>query len=365
MKVLFVANSSWYLQNFRSSTINVFSEQYDTVSCSPKGCNSSCLESLKGEARYFYLDAGGKNPFNELLGFFSLLRLIAKEKPEVVYSFNPKTNLYALIACSLLGRHCVPNVSGVGVASQLNGLAGKLYRGLSSFFYKRASHVFFQNSDDYQSFLAAGWISVSKSEVLPGSGVNLDAFYPSHKEEGKFFFLMASRLIKQKGVEEYLKAARQVLKNHTNCEFFIAGVEDKSSRSIDKSLIDDLKHDEKIHFLGHVTDMPDLLNKVDCVVLPSYYPEGTPRSLIEACASGKIIITTNTPGCRDVVANNNGLLINPRSVSELVKSFESIMQMPSNKIHEMKKSSRHLAEEKFDENIVISRYLDVVRKLTT
>lgn len=360
MKVFFIANSAWYLDNFRRSTLLRFADLYDVTCLYSNVDRCDDLVTLNVKRKPFFLDATSANPFKESWSLICLTLLLIFDRPGVLFSFNPKTNLYSLIACWLLRIPCVPNVSGVGVASQLKGPLGKLYRSLAGFFYRRAAHVFFQNEDDYQAFLKMGWVSPDKAEVIPGSGVDLVKFQPHSKETTTFRFLMAARLIKPKGVIEYLKAAKQVVSKGHECEFLLAGIYDNSSRAIDVKMLSDLGCESKIDFIGHVTDMPELLKNIDCVVLPSYYPEGIPRSLIEAAAAGKMIITTDTPGCREVVASGeNGLFVAAKDVSQLAEAMLHLVELPKTQQRAMSDASRKLAESCFDENIVIDRYLDV------
>ncbi len=363
--IAFISNSSWYLRNFRSPTLLSFLEVDDVVCMTPAEREDLMLGDLGCRTKSIYLDATGTNPFKEVVSLFSILFSLAVQRPEVVYSFNPKTNLYSLICCWLLRIPCVPNVSGVGVASQLNGIAGRVYKVLVSFFYRRASYVFFQNKDDYQAFLEVGWVVSDRAEILPGSGVDLERFNVcDNADKGSFRFLMAARLIGQKGVVEYLEAAREVLAEGEKCEFVLAGIVDTSSRAIDKKILSDLEDEPNIRFVGHVEDMPELLKSIDCVVLPSYYPEGVPRSLIEAAAASKMIITTDMPGCREVVVEGeNGFLVEPRSISQLAAAMTRIIKLPEERKKAMSEASRSLAEARFDENIVIQRYLTIAKKL--
>jgi glycosyltransferase involved in cell wall biosynthesis len=364
MTYLFIANTAWYLKNFRSTTLREFSLEHNVICLFPEGGDAESLRKLGVNPQTFYLDAISVNPLKELFSILTLLRQIARHKPDVVFSFNPKTNLYALIACWVLRIPCVPNVSGVGVASQLKGIEAKVYRTLVGFFYKYASHIFFQNSDDYHTFFQAKWIRSTQTEILPGSGVNLRQFFPSEKEDTPIRFLMAARLIRPKGVVEFIEAAREmVVKSKTPCEFILAGINDTSSRAIPAELLASLETEAQIHFVGHIEDMPSLLKNIDCVVLPSYYPEGVPRSLIEAAAAGKVIITTNTPGCREVVVDGeNGFFVEPRSVESLKAGMQKVMELSLCELTYMKAASRVIAEKRFDENIVIQRYLEVAEK---
>lgn len=361
----FVANSSWYLSNFRSSTLRRFSDIGEVCCLKPSGeaCNS--LEDINVQTQDFYLKASSLNILSEVMSLFSLFLRLRRIRPRIVFSFNPKTNLYSLIVCRVLGIPCVPNVSGVGAASQLKGFLGKFYDFLVGFFYRRASYVFFQNIDDYNKFVDAGWVDPERAEVIPGSGVDLEKFKPTIKKHDKIRFLMSSRLIKSKGVLEYIEAARVVLKGGGECEFFLAGIKDSSKRAIDENIIEGLRGEENINFLGHVEDMAKLMESVDCVVLPSYYPEGIPRSLIEGAAAGKFIITTDTPGCRDVVKEGkNGILVATCSVERLADAFRAVCRMPEEEFCSMQQASRKLAETFFDEKVVIQRYIEASNRLS-
>ncbi|NUJ61347.1 glycosyltransferase family 4 protein [Halomonas taeanensis] len=366
MNVCFVANSAWYLENFRESTLREFSS-FSSVRCLyPKGDSFSTLTELSVAEDTFFLDASSTNPIKELMSLFSLLWGLVRHRPDVVFSFNPKTNLYSLMACWMLRIPCVPNVSGVGVASQLDGIVGYTYRSLVRFFYRRADHVYFQNRDDYQAFYNAGFIRKGAAEVIPGSGVDLSKFKPDHHESENVRFLMAARLITPKGVQEYIAAARQMLAKGAECEFVLAGVKDTSNRAVREALITSLEDEPGIHFAGHVKDMPALLESIDCVVLPSYYPEGIPRSLIEAAAAGKMIITSDTPGCREVVKGcENGFLVQPKSVDDLVAAMSRLVELPIYERRKMKNASREMAESYFDENLIIERYKLTAHHLAT
>jgi len=194
--------------------------------------------------------------------------------------------------------------------------------------------------------------------------VNLNRYKQSCRVGKTSNFLMASRLIRQKGVEEYISAAQVVVDSGRTCKFYLAGVEDESSRAIDKKLLSSSSKKGVIEFLGHVRDMPSLLDEIDCVVLPSYYPEGTPKILIEAAASGKIIITTNTPGCREVVENGiNGFFVKPMSISELSNCISKVNSLDEDEALAMQNRSREIAEERYSEDYVIMKYLEIAERV--
>lgn len=365
MKSVFLANSAWYLNNFRRKTLERFFRISKTVCIFPVNEDNHLLNDIECEKSIINMQAAGKNPLKELSALISIWIAVRAKRPDIVFSFNPKTNLYALIVCYTLRIPCVPNVSGVGAASQLKGLLGVAYNTLAKFFYQHAAHVYFQNPDDYRTFVERGWVLPEKAELIPGSGVDLTRFYPMKRHATTVRFLMAARLIKQKGIVEYLEAAKAVLADGQAVKFWLAGVKDHSSRAVEQTLIDQFSSVPGIEFLGHIEDMPNVLSQVDCVVLPSYYPEGIPRSLIEAAAAGKVIITTDTPGCREVVdSNRNGLLVAPNSVEALVDAMKKIISLSPSERSEMQAASRLLAESCFDESIVIESYVKVAERVT-
>tara|TARA_B100002003_G_C14115217_1_gene536429 strand:+ start:695 stop:1801 length:1107 start_codon:yes stop_codon:yes gene_type:complete len=363
--ILFSANSAWYLDNFRLSTFRSFNRDYQVFHASPDCSTGTSLDKFSSHVK-FYANPSSVNFFKEMRALVSIAACYSKLSPDVVFSFNPKINLYSLISCKLLRIPCVPNISGVGIASQLDGITGFVYKQALKVFYRSAQHVFFQNFEDMENFKKAGLLNNVTCEVLPGSGVDLNQYRPDESPQNRRSFLMASRLIKQKGVVEYLTCARHLVGTWPEVNFSLAGVEDSSSRSVKLDVINKFCSVEGVSFLGRSDDMPALLKKIDIVVLPSYYPEGTPRSLLEAAAAGKVIITTDTPGCRDVVIEGvNGFLVPPRDTEALKETMEKVINLSDEKLAEMQANSRKLAEEKFDEQYVIQRYLDVAEEILT
>lgn len=330
----------------------------------PENSGEDFLSDLPVRIETFGLDGAGTNPLVELGSLWAIGRAVRGLNPDVVFTFNPKTNLYGLLGCKLLGIPCIPNVSGVGNASQLSGWKALAYRAISKLAYKSASHVFFQNDADLKEFQGLGVLRDGNFSRLPGSGVDLDRFRPASKPASKpFIFLMACRLIKQKGVVEYLKAAEAILERFGTCEFWLAGVPDSSKRAVPEQVLNDFADRGVIRFLGNVSEMNRVIQKVDCVVLPSWYPEGVPRILLEGAASGKPLITTNRPGCRDVVIEGrNGHFVEAESVSSLVEVMERVLLTEPEKLVEMGFESRRLAEDIFDEQIVIEKYLALSRQ---
>nr|WP_265013608.1 glycosyltransferase family 4 protein [Marinobacter halophilus] len=363
-----MANTGWYLNNFRRSTLEEFVFRgHDVSVLCPRHSGEDLLSDVTVAIQTFELDNVGTSIFSELRSLFEIYFRLKQLEPDFVFSFNPKTNLYSLLSCEILGVPCVPNVSGVGNASQLVGLKAIIYKFLSRFSYKTAKKIFFQNEEDQHAFYELGVLESLSYEILPGSGVDLSRFQPTLPRPSRpFRFLLACRLIRQKGVLEYLQAAELVDRTTgRSVEFWLAGVPDNSARAVSNAEIDEYVDKGIIRFLGQVQDIASIMPEIDCVVLPSYYPEGVPRVLLEGAASGKVLITTDRPGCRNVVTEGaNGFFVTPGSVDSLLSIFDRVLSLTDSDLQEMGKSSRELAECRFDERLVIDAYLNSVSTIT-
>lgn len=367
-RVVLVANTAWYLLNFRTNTIQqLLREGFQVYCIVPDSSHVQELVSLGVTVKTFNLDNSSTNLIKEAISLIELAFLIKGIDAFLVYSFNPKTNIYSLLSCGLLGVACVPNVSGVGTASTLKGWKGFIYNKLLRISFRSATHIFFQNKDDMSSFSELGLLHGKSNECLPGSGVDLQRFQPSVvKESGSRAFLMASRLIEQKGVLDFLKAARSILDEGFEARFYLAGIVDRSNRGVSEESIRSLLIPEKIVFLGEIRDMALVMNNIDCVILPSRYPEGVPRFLLEGLASGKVLITTDAAGCRDTVSDReNGFLIEPGSLQSLKDAIRKTLVLSEETFLKMKTCSRSLAEKKYDENIVLKRYVQIASEIST
>ena len=367
MKVAFLANTGWYLNNFRRGTVNSLVKKgvHVTLIC-PASSGEDLISDLPCNLRTFKMDNAGTNLLSESRSFLGIYSILMDERPSLIFSFNPKTNLYGLLSCRLLGIPCVPNVSGVGNASQLEGWKAFLYKIFSKLAYRSAKHVFFQNNNDLAAYKGLGVLRADRYSCLPGSGVDVSRFQPSNVSAAQpFVFLLACRLITQKGVLTYLEAAEKLQGRTDKCEFWLAGVPDDSKRAVPEAVITEYEKRGVIRFLGNVKNMEEVLAKVRCVVLPSWYPEGVPRILLEGAAAGKPLITTDRPGCQDVVADgSNGFFVEAESAESLAEAMWKISELSAEELEGMGIASRVLAEEVFDERLVIREYLDLAEEFS-
>ncbi|HIP12820.1 MAG TPA: glycosyltransferase family 1 protein, partial [Arcobacter sp.] len=227
----------------------------------------------------------------------------------------------------------------------------------------KADRVFFQNRDDFNFFTDKGIVTSTQCDVLPGSGVDTNRFKPQYKEESsKVRFLLIARMIWEKGIGEYVQAAREIQKINPNVEFCLLGFLDvQNPGAITKSEMDEWVEEGVINYLGISDNVDEVIQTADCVVLPSYYREGTPKTLLESGSSGKPIITTDSVGCRDVVDHGiNGYICEPRSWEDLKLKIEMFLELDYEARLEMGKRSREKMTREFDEKIVINKYLDLL-----
>jgi len=268
------------------------------------------------------------------------------------------------LVCRMLGIPFAPNVTGLGPAFCRGGILTSLVRNLYRVAFRKASKVFFQNEQDQAVFLDAKIVHQNSTKLLPGSGVDLTAFSqaPLPDVEQPVRFLLVARMLKNKGVIMFAEAARVVKDKHPEVKFQLLGPIDAESRTaIRKSEIDAWVTAGVVDYLGSQTDVRPTLRQAHCVVLPSYYYEGTPRSLLEAAAIGRPLISTEMPGCRDAVLPGvSGFLVAPRQIDQLAQAMQDFINLPANERIAMGQASRRHMEEKYNEQIIINAYFDLV-----
>ncbi|NDK57158.1 glycosyltransferase family 4 protein [Pontibacter fetidus] len=367
MRIAIVINTSWNIFNFRLSLIQaLLAEGHEVIAIAPHDNYSQRL--LDAGCRFVPVTMEqGTNPFKDLWLIWRLYRAYVRVKPDVVLHYTIKPNIYGAIAAHWAGIPAINNVSGLGTVfikkDYISNIALRLYK--QAFQYP--AKVFFQNHDDRKLFLKHELVRAGITEVLPGSGINLDAFKPMPKPDptAPFTFLMIARVLYEKGVAEYVQACGLVKAKYPTIRCQLLGLVDERSRSgIKQTTLDAWLATGVIDYLGTTDDVASIIAQADCVVLPSYR-EGTPRTLLEAAAMGKPLIATNVPGCREVVQQNiNGLLCRVRNAPDLADKMEQMLQMPPEQLQKMGEASRHIAETKFDVNFVIQRYLKAVAEVT-
>ncbi|HFK5768829.1 TPA: glycosyltransferase family 4 protein [Enterobacter ludwigii] len=368
MKISITANTSWYIYNFRRNTIRtLISAGHEVIAVSPDSDYKDKLESLGCKYFQIKMQRWGKNPFVDLLTFYDFYKVFKKEGVNLTLNFTPKNNIYATFAASLLNIKVINNIAGLGVIFIQKNIFSKLVAFLYKTSQKKADFIFFQNDEDKKLFLDLHIVTEKQCDRLPGSGVDLSRFeYTPFEAKKNIRFLLVARLIAEKGIRLYADAAKELREKYPHTEFCLLGPLDESSASAIKSQeLDEWQKRGIVNYLGFTDYVEDELKKADCIVLPSYYREGVPKSLLEAAAIGRPIITTNNIGCREVVDDGiNGYLCEPRSVSSLVECLEKFLQSSGSDKEKMSRNSRDKVQRDFDERVVISKYINVIEYIS-
>lgn len=363
-KILIVVNNAWQAYNFRLNLARFLqSSGYSVIFIAPYDTKYTNLIKNEFECYSVFMDAKGINPLNDFKTIFDLYKIYKKINPTIVLNFTIKPNIYSSLVCGFLGIKCISNITGLGTIFIKESIVTKLAKVL----YKKAlsynSLVFFQNNDDRNLFVNHGLIVYTKTDLLPGSGVDLNKFSPSNNVTNDIFvFLMVSRLIKDKGILELIEATQLLKKKYNNFEVHLLGAVDVANNTaVNKKELDNWVEQNLVKYLGVTDSVQNVLATSDCVILPSYR-EGTPRSLLEASAMEKPIITTNTVGCKEVVDDGiNGFLCEVKNSQDLAYKMEKVLLMDKDKLLNMGKAGRKKIIREFDEAIVLDKYLTVIK----
>ncbi len=374
-KILLVANTGWYLYNFRLPLARrLRDEGFEVVLVSPE---DSYVERLKSEGFQWrglrWLSRRGINPLFEFLALLELTRLYLKERPRAVHHFTIKCVLYGTIAAKLTRVKSVVNaVTGLGHIFLGSRTSTKLLRPIVRWLYRRIlkarrGHVVFQNPDDLDTFMQANLVNPEKTVIIRSSGVDVKAFCPRPGNPDlpatEFpVVLFVGRLMAEKGIHDFLEAARIVKKTRQVC-FQVAGDPDPGNpSSISPETLEAWSKEGALDLLGHVDSIAEVIALSDIVVLPSYR-EGTPRVLLEAGAMGKPLIATDVPGCREVVKDGyNGVLTPVKDPDALARAVVELLDDHA-KAAKMGRNSRLLIEAEFCVDQVVQSTLNVYTEL--
>jgi glycosyltransferase involved in cell wall biosynthesis len=364
-KIAIVSNTSWSLFNFRFRlSKHLRANGYEIVLIAPQ---DSYSDILKEEFEYYNinLDNKGTNPKQDIKSIINFYKLYKKIKPDVVLHFTIKPNIYGAIACKFLGIKSISNIAGLGTLFVKQNHVTKIAKYLYKYSQHKVDKIFFQNKDDFNMFVSEGLVDQEKCDILPGSGVNISNFSPIErcKSDDTFRFMLAARMLWSKGIGEYVSAAMIIKKKYKNVEFQLMGFLDVENNSaISKEQIKSWVEAKHVTYLGVSDNIKSEISKIDCMVLPSFYREGTPRVLLESASMAKPIITTDNVGCRDVVSDGvNGYLCKIKDSSDLVKKMEIMMNLSPEERYRMGRSGRNKMIKEFDECIVINKYLDTIK----
>jgi glycosyltransferase involved in cell wall biosynthesis len=372
MKIVICLNTAWNLINFRAGLIRALvAAGHDVLAVAPEDKYAAGLRSLGCRYLAFSMDSKSTNPLTDILLMLRFVRLFARERPDVYLGYTIKPNIYGSLAAQFVDVPIIiNNIAGLGGVFIRGGWLVLVARFLYRVALRRSTKVFFQNHDDRRVFVNVGLVRAEVAELLPGSGIDLNRFTPVLKGIGNrinpsFRFLLIARLRRDKGILEFVEAARILRKRWPCVEFALLGFMDlKDPSSITRSELDLWAAEGVTNYLGESDDVRVQLSMTDCVVLPSYR-EGTSRALLEAAAMALPIITTDVAGCREVVDDGvNGYLCKVKDVKDLVAKMEKILLLSVTDRSEMGLRGRRKVEAEFDEEIVIEKYLSAIDEVS-
>jgi len=361
------SNTSWYLFNFRASTIRaLLAGGYRVVCLSPEDGYSTRLVELGCDWMPLPMDNKGSNPVRDALLVVRLASHYRALGPVAAFHFTIKNNIYGTWAARMLGIPAVNNVSGLGTAFIHKGVVPMVVRALYRLSQPLAHRVFCQNEEDYRLLSGSGLVPADRLRLLPGSGVDLRRFRPEDRvsHQGPFRFLYAGRMLADKGLHELMEALSLVNARSVRCELWLCGfLGAENVSAVSAGTIEEWASRPGVRWLGPSDSIEDIYRQVDCVVLPSYR-EGMPRSLLEAGAMGLPVVAADVPGCRNIVTDGvSGLLCEARDAASLAEAMERVLVMAPDERARMGEAGRKRVEEEFDEQLVVKAALDVLEEL--
>ncbi len=360
-RILFLVNHDVVIYNFRLEIVERFlKEGYEVHVSSPYGDRIDDLVKLGVIYHEITMNRHGMNIKDEFRIYKEYKKLIKSVRPDICLGFTIKPNIYGAIASRKCGVPFVANITGLGTAVETPGIKQKVFVQLYKYAFKDIQRVFYQNEENRQFFIDHN-IVVDKGQLLPGSGVNLDRYpYRKYPKDEIIKFAFVSRIMKEKGIEQYLDAAREIKKRYKNVEFHVCGF---CETEYDGKLNEENAKGNVIYH-GMIRDVADFMGQMNCIIHPTYYPEGISNVLLEACATGRPIITTNRSGCREIVEDGiNGYMIPCKNSLMLIQAIEKFLYQSWDEKETMGKNARKTVEERFNRQIVVDKYINEVNSL--
>lgn len=361
MKIMILANSGGGLYRFRKELLEELLKQHEVSICLPEG--DFIKELIELGCNFVpcnLLERHGMNPFKELQLICFYKKVLKEYKPDIVFTYTIKPNAYGGMVCGSLNIPYVANVTGLGTAVETPGLMQKFTVALYKLGLKKAKRVFFQNTENRDFMCSKGVIS-GAYDLLPGSGVNLKQFAPSeYPDEDTVDFVFVGRMMKEKGIDNYLEAAEVIREKYPYTRFHICGEPEQNY----EKRVAELQEKEVAIFHGTVRNMAAMYGNISCTVHPTYYPEGLSNVLLESSACARPIITTDRAGCREVVDDGvNGYICKQNDSVDLIRQIEKFLALSKEERKEMGLAARRKVEKEFDRQIVIRKYLQEVESI--
>ncbi len=365
--IALVANSTWNFFNFRLNIVKAMIDRgYEVVLVSPLDeYLDPLLEKFKvRHVPLVHLNRKGTNPAKELLLIREFRKIYQKIKPDLVIHFTIKPNIYGNYVAKLLGINSICVVTGLGYVFLHETYFSRLAKLLYKYSFSKSDLVVFENKDDLDLFIELNLVPPEKASYVKGCGVNLDYYKPlldSRKNNNKTIFTFIGRLMYDKGIVEFITAAEELKSKYKNVEFWLVGeIDDGNPASINNQQLIEWVENGIVKYFGHIKDIRPLIQKSDCVVLPSYR-EGMSRLLTEAIAMEKPVISSDTPGCKDIVDDGeNGFLVPVKNSDALVEAFIKFLNLDEPQRLSMGRKGRIKAINEFDDEVIAKQFLGFI-----
>ena len=367
-RILLVANTSWSMIKFRLDVMkSLLQEGYDVYVIAPRDVHSDEIEALGCHYIELEMDNKGSSIKNDLKMMGTLKKIYREIAPDLIFHFTIKPNIYGTLAAKQVKIKSVAVITGLGYTFIHDNFTAKMAKLLYKFSLRHAEQVWFINTEDKNKFLLANLLDEDKMYLLPSEGIDTNKFAPVSvtKTDHTFRFVLIARLLWDKGIGEYVEAAREIRKKYNDVVFELVGfIDAQNPKSISKEQIDAWVAEGVIEYKGHTDDVRDFIAKSDCVVLPSYR-EGVSMILMESASMQKPLIASNVPGCRDLINHNvSGYLCRVKSAEDLEAKMERMLHLSVAQREEMGREGRKFMLEEFDVKFVIKKYLHTIKLLT-
>lgn len=363
----FASNSAYSLFQFRLAPMKALVDSgIRTVCIAPPDARSEDLANSNLNVADWHLDAGSFNPWKEFRSFIQFAQLLRENEVDILFSYTIKCCIYAGLMSRFMPLQVVMVIPGLGSSYARGGMMWWFARTLYRIAISNKTQVWFLNSHDHGVFSAAGLIEDVQTRILPGEGVDTTQYSSDVAEpEGTVRFLFIARMIKEKGIREYVEAACRVRALGKDCEFLAVGPLDLNNpEALTESQLSSLLKGSGVKYLGAVKNVHSLIEACSCVVLPSYYREGLSRSLLEAASMQRPIITTDWPGCRETVIDGvSGFLCQPRNTSSLANQIIKIIEIGRLGREAMGIAGRQYVLKNFSMASVVTTYVNAVGEM--
>lgn len=360
MRLLILVNRDFVLYNFRIELVErLIQEKNEVYICLPYGEKVDAMTAMGCRFIPIEIDKRGKNPFHDVKLLNSYRKIFRKIRPDMILTYTTKVNIYAGILAGRMKLPYLMNISGLGTAVEYESLLQKFMICLYRMAAKHARCLFFQNEENLE-FFQRHKIYSGKQKLIPGSGVNIKRWYlmeyPEDTDHIEFLFI--ARVIKEKGIEEYLAAAKQIREEYPKSVFHVLGPCDGAYEEI----LSLYEKEGIIQYHGMIQDTREYIKHAHCTVHPSYYPEGISNVLLESASCGRPVITTDRSGCRETVEDGvTGFVFEQKNREQLIACIRKFMELSNEERRAMGLAGREKMEREFDRELVVQAYMQEIK----